>query len=38
MKNKLTKTLQAWKDKNGENYNDYSEDKIVEIATNCVSL
>ena len=38
MKNILNKTLQAWKDKNGENCSNYPEDKIVEIATNCVSL
>lgn len=38
MKDILSKTLQAWKDKNGENSSIYPEDKIVEIATNCVSL
>ena len=38
MKDILSKTLQVWKNKNGENSSIYPEDKIVEIATNCVSL
>lgn len=38
MKDKIENLIQTWNDKNGENNTGYSDDKLVEIATNCVSL
>ena len=38
MKSKVDKVLDAWFDKYGKNGSVYPDERIAEIATNCVSL
>jgi len=38
MNKKLTEILTAWKEKYGENMSVYPDERIAEIATNCMSL
>ena len=38
MNKKVNEILNAWKDKYGENNSAYTDERITEIATNCVSL
>lgn len=38
MNKKVEEILASWKNKYGENNSNYSEKRIAEIATNCVSL
>ena len=38
MNKKVNEILSAWKDKYGENNSAYTDERVAEIATNCVSL